>query len=170
MQRLSDKHIYLGGPITGLSYGEARHGWREEFESILYKMGPAFRHIHCRSPMRAKQHLETLEEIGAAGDQPEYDHFISKGRAIVERDRNDVRTADAIVFNFLGAKVASVGSSIEIGWADAFRVPTVLIIEDDARALKNPHEHLMVDGICGYRVNNLQDAAFAIVHLLTPGL
>lgn len=168
--KLQQREIYLAGPITGLSYGEARHGWREEFDAILYKMGPAFRHIKCRSPMRAKQHLETLEEIGATGDQPEYDHFISKGRAIVERDRNDVRTSDAVVFNFLGASVASVGSCIEIGWADAFRVPTVLIIEDYARILKNPHEHLMVDGICGYRVNNLQDAAFAVANMLTPGI
>ena len=45
------KTVYLAGPITGLTYSAARHGWREHFAEML----PA--HILPVSPMRGKDFL-----------------------------------------------------------------------------------------------------------------
>ena len=49
------KTVYLAGPITGLSYGAARQGWREEMKKLLPD------HVHPMSPMRGKDFL--LDEI-----------------------------------------------------------------------------------------------------------
>lgn len=174
MSGLAEKRVYLAGPITGLSYQDSRHGWRADFQIVLDQLGGC-EHIKLCSPMRAKDHLSELTKISGKGDA--YDNFMSSGRGVVCRDRNDVKTADAVVFNFLGADKASVGSCIEIGWADAWQKPTVLVMEDNGLAVDdgnimvpNPHDHLMVDEICGYRVCDLTQAAFAVKWLLTSGL
>ena len=45
--------VYLSGPITGLTYGEARYTWREEFA----KKAPGIRVL---SPMRHEGHLAEM--------------------------------------------------------------------------------------------------------------
>ena len=167
-----DAKVYLAGPITGLSYDDARYGWRGDFAATLKDLGDDLRidtsHIHLFSPMRGKDHLSHLDEI--SGSDGEYDNFISRGPAIVGRDRHDVKNAELVVFNFLGADAASVGSCIEIGWADAWQKASILVMEEDARDLGNPHAHLMVESIINYRVKDLREAAFATIQLTTPSL
>jgi nucleoside 2-deoxyribosyltransferase len=166
---MNKKLVYLAGPITGLSYGEARHGWREEFDDILRTMDVNNDHIQCLSPMRGKDHLKALQAI--KGTESAYDTAMSRGSGIVCRDRFDVtRHCDVMVANFLGAKVASVGTCIELGWADAARVPIIVVIEDDGKDVGNPHDHLMAMGVAGYRVSTLEEAVHLLVHLLTPAI
>lgn len=173
-----DRKVYLAGPITGLSYGEARHGWREEFARLL----PS--HIHPHSPMRAKDFL--LDQNCLTGDPDMYpDHAIATASGIVTRDRNDIRReCDAMVACFLGAAKASVGTCIEFGWADAFGIPIVMVIESNGMArvpktttdglpgydlVDNPHHHAMLAELAGYRVDTIEEAAHIVTHLLTPG-
>ncbi len=45
----------------------------------------------------------------------------------------------------------SIGTVIELGWADAYRKPVILVMEKE----DNPHDHPMVREIAGYYVNTL---------------
>ena len=150
------KVVYLAGPITGLSYGEARHGWREEFAGMLNE------HIFPASPMRGKEALSEVKNL--TGDPDAFKGInIALPKAIVCRDRNDVYTCDLMVACFLGSREVSKGTMIEFGWADAFRKPIVMIAEGG-----DPHRHLMVDTMAGYILDSLEDAAVIVNHVLTP--
>jgi nucleoside 2-deoxyribosyltransferase len=154
-----ERVIYLAGPITGLSYGEARHGWREYFPTLLPP------HIHCSSPMRGKDHLAGIEVIAGRNDAYKGNPMTS-GKGITTRDRNDVRTCDLMVANFLGAPAGSLGTAIEFGWADAWRKPIITVMEPEG----NPHDHLMITEIGGYIVHTLEHAARLATLILTPGV
>ena len=158
-----DKTIYLAGPITGLTYDQARFGWRGEFADLMNRMG--FHHIHCRSPMRGKEILRDFGKLTAGEDYP--DDPMTRGSGIVCRDRNDVKTSDAVVACFLESNgVVSRGTFIEYGWADAFRVPLIVVGDSEDPNIK----YLMVERIAGYIVPTLEDAAMVVGRLLTPGI
>jgi nucleoside 2-deoxyribosyltransferase len=156
------KKVYLAGPITGLSYGEARHGWREEMKTLLAPGIEAF------SPMRGKDHLKHLDKITGDAKSVYASNPMTTGRGITGRDRFDVMTCDVMVAYFLGAEKASVGTCIEFGWADAFRKPVVRIMETDSA--KNPHDHLIMNEIATYDVQNLEDAARLVNLLCSAGI
>ncbi len=161
------KTVYLAGPITGLSYSEARNTWRHEIASLLPE------HIFPLSPMRNKDFLEDQSVL--AGDPNMYpEHSLATPSGIVTRDRNDVRNCDAVVACFLGAMDrVSIGTCLEFGWADAFRKPIVMVIEDGpavAGGDVNIHLHAFLTEIAGYRVPTLEEAAHLVTHLLTPGV
>jgi nucleoside 2-deoxyribosyltransferase len=137
---------YLAGPITGLTFGECTD-WREYTKKELDKAG-----IIGVSPMRAKEYLVSVGKITALCDH--YDNPLSSNKGIVTRDRFDVRTCDVVLANFLGAKKSSPGTPIEFGWADAFDVPVVMVMEKEG----NPFDHAMMDAIAGYRVETLDHA------------
>ncbi len=175
------KTVYLAGPITGLSYGDARHGWRKEFASMLDE------HIIPLSPMRGKDFL--MGEKNLKGDPNMYpSNALAKPSGILARDRNDVRNCDVMVACFLGAKDhPSLGTAVEFGWADAYRKPVVMVIEEDTTIpyvnkdgitmheinsleIPNIHLHAFLTEIAGYRVNDLEEAAQIVRCLLTPGV
>ena len=175
------KTVYLAGPITGLTYGEARHGWRDEFTAMM----PT--HIISLSPMRGKDALMGVEEM--QGDPNMYpSNALCAPAGIIARDRNDVRTCDVMVACFLEAKDrCSLGTAVEFGWADAYRKPVVMIIEDDPNLPtvdkdgissqivnhgkeRNIHLHAFLTEIAGYQTNNLEEAAQIVRCLLTPGV
>ena len=155
------KTVYLAGPITGLTYGEARHGWRKEFTSLMPER------IQCLSPMRGKSSLTGPRLISGAPETYQ-GAPIAAPSGIVTRDRNDIKTCDAVVANFLGADKASVGTAIEFGWADAYRKPIIMLIEKDGG--DNPHWHAMLTEIAGYVTDNMEEAAYTVYHILTPRL
>lgn len=152
------KTVYLAGPISGLSYADARQGWREAFAAMLPP------HIFAVSPMRGKDFLKGRRKIkGVSGA---YDmHPLATDRGIVTRDENDVRQCDAMVVNFLGADSVSIGTCCEIGMARILRKPVVLIMEP-----KNVHNHPFITEFSGYQADTLEDAAHIIGLLLTPGV
>ena len=160
-----DKTVYLAGPITGLSYHDARHTWRHEFTTLLPE------HIHALSPMRAKEFLS--QEQVLVGDPDMYpEHQMATPSGIVTRDRNDVHTCDAMVACFLGARQrVSIGTVGECFWADAYRKPIIMVIEEaNGDGQDNIHLHAMLTELAGYRVPTLEEAAHLVTHLLTPGV
>lgn len=146
--------VYLAGPITGLSYGGAT-SWREEAITELAKHG-----IVGLSPLRAKDYL--LNETKLAD---EYDVVMSTGRGITTRDRFDCTRADLVLVNLLGADRVSIGTVMELAWADLSRTPIVLCIDDE----ENPHEHAMIREVVGWRVNSVQAAIDVVIATLGQG-
>ena len=153
------KTVYLAGPITGLTYGDARHGWRKEFALMLPP------HIIPLSPMRGKDAL--MGETDIQGDPDMYSsNALCSAFGVVTRDRNDVKNCDVMVACFLGVDHASLGTAVEFGWADIYRKPVIMVIEDK----DNIHLHAFLTEIAGYRINNLEEAAQIVRCLLTPGV
>jgi len=74
--------------------------------------------------------------------------------------------ADLVVFNMLGAQRVSIGTMVEFGWADAARVPSILVMEKQG----NIHEYPMVREIASFRVTNLEDAIAIAEVVLLPKL
>ena len=132
--------VYLAGPISGESYAGATN-WRDAAKRFLDTLG-----ITGVSPMRSKGYLKDGLSIS-----DEYDTVMSCSRGIITRDRFDCMRADVLLVYLICAERVSVGTMIELGWADAQRIPVVLVIEDEG----NPHDHAMVREIAGFRVNSL---------------
>jgi nucleoside 2-deoxyribosyltransferase len=147
------KKIYLAGPICGLTYDGAQE-WRIEFAE---KIDPE---IACYSPLRGKDYLQMRGPLeGSYGEFP-----LSTDQGITARDRFDCMGSDLVVFNLLGAQRISIGTMIELGWADAARNPSILIMEKEG----NPHEHPMVRQTTQFRVDNLKDAIAIAEIILLP--
>lgn len=99
--------------------------------------------------MRNKEYLKRKRKIrGSYEDMP-----MSSQKGLTTRDRHDCTTSDLIIVNLSGAEIVSVGTMIEIGWADANRIPIILVMDN-----KNPHDHPMVKECAGYIVDNMDEA------------
>lgn len=146
--------VYLAGPITGLSY-EGCTDWRDGAVEELAAHG-----LIGLSPMRGKDYL--LGEK-CVGDSYENDpgKWMSTAKAVAARDRFDCQRVDMVILNLLGAERVSIGSMIEVGWADAARVPIVLVMEDG-----NCMDHTMMTHLCGWQVDSLEKAIDTVVAIL----
>ena len=69
---------------------------------------------------------------------------------------------DMVLMNLLGATKVSIGSMIELGWADAFRKPVVLVIEEG-----NCHMHAIVQEIAGFIVPTLDQGIEVVKSILS---
>jgi nucleoside 2-deoxyribosyltransferase len=144
--------VYLSGPISGLTY-EGCTDWREYATKAMAELG-----INALSPMRGKEYLRGKGKI-EDGSSAVISNFMSQDRAIVTRDRWDTTGCDFMLCNLRGCgDRVSIGTMIELGWADMARVPVVLVMEPAG----NIHEHAFVRELSGYRVDSL-DAAFDII-------
>ncbi len=139
----STKSVYLAGPITGLTYAGCTD-WRDHASDELAKHG-----ITCYSPMRAKEYLSSKGKLIGSYE----DHPTATAKGITSRDRFDVQTCDLVIMNLLGAERVSIGTMIEVGWADAWRKPIVLATEK-----QNIHTHPMLSEIASFTVHSLADA------------
>lgn len=151
--------VYLAGPITGLNYDGAVD-WRNYATEKL-------RPIKGFSPMRGKEYLQReFAEKEFTSDGDAYKHFsvMSSNRGIMTRDRYDATTCDVILVNLLGAPRVSIGTVMEIAWADANRIPIVCAMEKEG----NVHEHGMVTEAIGFRTETL-DGAIHIVRTILLG-
>ena len=118
--------VYQAGPIKGCSYKGATDG-REYAAAELRKRG-----IEALSPMRGKEFLKRKRKIGDSYP----DHPMSTDGAIVSRDRSDLRRCDVVLMDLRGADKISLGTAVELGWADAWRKPVVMVIDKG-----NVHDH-----------------------------
>lgn len=150
--------VYLGGPISGLNYAGATD-WRAFATQRLLEAHPQHR-IYGVSPMRAKEYLSKERTIGHSYE----DTVLSGAKAITTRDRMDCQRADLVLINLLGSTRVSIGTMIEVGWADAFRVPIVLAIEPE-----NLHQHPMLAQCAGFVVSTLEQAVDTAAAILLPG-
>ncbi len=141
MRITSEKLVYLAGPISDIAKVEGT-SWRKHFSGLLKP------DIRCLSPTR--------DEVDSTADYPFTMQKLHHGKSSVARDRMDVMRCDLVVANFVGARRISIGSVGEIFWADAYRKPVVLIIEEDK---KNPHFHLFILELAAWRFPSLAEAA-----------
>lgn len=144
--------VYLAGPITGLNFDEAVD-WRTHAQRVLAANG-----IRGVSPMRAKEYLRTAGPLAAEGY---YDRPLSNPKGITTRDRFDCTRADLVLVNFVGAERVSIGTVMELGWADANRVPIVVAMEEG-----NVHQHGMVTEVAGFIVPTVLEAVELTVAIL----
>lgn len=141
--------VYLSGPMAGSSYEEGT-AWRDY---VCDKLGPE---INCLSPYRGKEYFK-----GQVIKNQEYPQVMSTPKAIIVRDRWDTMNADVILLNLSKYQPFSIGSIIEVGWADAARVPVVAVIPQESEYFKHP----ILTQCCAYIVQDL-DEAINIVKVL----
>lgn len=146
------KTVYLSGPIAGLDHAAATD-WRNEVAEALDAYC-----IESYSPMRGKDYLKGAGPIEDAARPP----AIGGDAGIVARDRYDTTKCDFMLCNLLNAKRVSIGTMVELGWADMARVPVVLVMEKTG----NVHEHPFVRNLSAYRVETIDEA----VDILTAAL
>lgn len=151
---MKDYLVYLAGPITGISYQESLD-WRKYVAS---RFPP---NITCLNPLRGKKYLVGETIIGSNFDH----HPLSTPQGIDCRDRNDITRSDLIFVNFLGAKIVSIGTVMEIAWADILRKPTIIVMEED-----NIHYHKMIRGVVGFIVSDIDQAVQIALTTLLPDL
>lgn len=168
--------VYLAGPITGLDYAGATD-WREYAVRWFRERG-----IEAYSPLRAKTYLKDEKSIDGSPGAYQRVHPLSAPKGICTRDRWDVSRSDVVLMNLLGATRVSIGTMIEVGWADAYRVPIVLVMEGAEYvtagdrlgskaalpAAVNPHHHAMVDQLAGYIVGDLEYGLRMVASLVLP--
>jgi nucleoside 2-deoxyribosyltransferase len=143
--------VYLAGPITGCSFNGCTD-WRN---SVIERL--AIYNIHGLSPMRAKDYLSQEKKITGSYE----DKVMSCARGIMTRDRFDTMRCDVLLVNFLGAEKVSIGTVMEIAWADANRTPIICAIEDS-----NIHDHPMIREAVGFRVPTLDEAIECAIKIL----
>jgi nucleoside 2-deoxyribosyltransferase len=134
--------LFLAGPLTGISY-RASMAWRAYVAGKL----PSF--ITAYSALRGKDYLASEEAL-----KDSYEHYqLSSQKGITSRDRMDVMRCDMLFVNFLGASAVSIGTVLEVGWADMLRKPMVIVMEDD-----NIHAHATLRQIANYITPDLDEA------------
>jgi nucleoside 2-deoxyribosyltransferase len=156
---MSSSKVYLAGPISSLTYDEATD-WREHAKAELAQFG-----IKAFSPLRSQAHLRS---IGIFSDHAKEEERLkcpmSMPRGLTVRDRFDALRCDVLLVNLLGAKKVSIGTVLELAWADSKETPIVVAMEDSG----NPHEHAMVNEIVGFRVTTLDHAIDVTRAILLP--
>lgn len=145
--------VYLAGPITGQSFQQTTN-WRNETKEFLSQHS-----ITGISPLRGKEYLKKEDSI--KDNYP--NHIMSSITGINVRDYNDVKTADALLVNFLDSNdKISIGTIMEIAWARAFQIPIVIVMEEN-----NPHNHGMLT-FGNLVVNTLEEGMELILMILKP--
>lgn len=145
--------VYLAGPISGLSY-DATTNWRGKVRHALLP------DIESLSPMRDKEFLKGEERLGEG-----YVGTLATDSGVFERDTLDIRRADLLLVNLLGAKGPSQGTIWELGYATALRKPCVLVMEPHG----NPMDTFFPRKSASIRVDNLPEAVEIVRSLLLPG-
>lgn len=146
--------IYLAGPITGWSYDQCTN-WRE------YVAQEISEEIQCISPMRGKDELK-----GSVLIHEEYkDHPMCSASAITNRDRFDLSRSNAVLMHLPeppNGKI-SIGTMIELGWADAQRIPVVVVMKENSA-----YNHPMLTNIASIIVPDLDMGIAAIESIILP--
>lgn len=149
------KLVYMAGPITGLTYDSAVD-WRDYTKSQLARYG-----IRGISPMRAKEFLKDLPSMPSDTSAAD-PHGIGLPRGFVTRDRLDLSRCDVVLMNLTGAERVSIGTMVEVGWADAFRKPVVLVIEPQGNIM----EHGFIRQLTQYQVPDLKTGIETVAAIL----
>jgi nucleoside 2-deoxyribosyltransferase len=142
--------IYLAGPMTGKT-PEAAKAWRDH---VIMELEPDG--FVLTSPMRVETtYLKAKKAIAADSFGERSTIAEMRPSAIYERDMFDVRNADIILANMNDADIASLGSSHEIGYADALGRATIILV---ARPGNLYREHPIVAQAAGVIFDELPEA------------
>jgi nucleoside 2-deoxyribosyltransferase len=154
--------VYLAGPITGLSYGAATN-WRQR--ATVELAGLSGGRIETLSPMRHKEYLAPADktaDLTKIADSYE-GSILSSQRGIFYRDKLDCTRADLVLVNLLGAERVSIGTVMEIAWANGRDIPLVLVMP-----MGSVHEHSMLREACGFRTPSFDEALLTTFKILMP--
>lgn len=144
--------VYLSGPISGHSYGEAT-GWRETLAGLLIPAG-----IVCLDPMRGKALLSQKKKLDPQGYK---EYPLSQVKAIYMRDMWDVMRCDIVAVYLLEAEgVVSIGTCFEVAWASVLHKPMVGCWVD-----KGAHDHGFITEAIGARAKDLDEMAEMLIGL-----
>jgi len=124
------RSVYLSGPMTGCSFEEA-NDWRETAAHIFRSYD-----IETLSPMRGMRNDCLMHPL-----------------TMTARDRTDLKGCDLVLMNLKGATKVSIGSMIELGWADLLRIPVIVV-----GTKGDMHSHVMVHSIIAGIYDDLSDA------------
>jgi len=154
-----DKTVYLAGAISGLTYDEASK-WRDHVTNELGRFG-----IKCLSPLRAAIHLRHAGGLLSdceiqEGTKPAVE-AMSTPRGVIARDKFDATHCNILLVNLLGAKKVSIGTCVEIGWANALNIPIIVVMEKD-----NCHNHVFIRESASFITESLSDAVYLIKAIL----
>ena len=155
---MSNAAVYLSGPISGLTYSEARYTWREEFA----KKAPSIRVL---SPMRHEGHLAEMRNTPIFPDNLPAGLF-SHPKMIVTKDFLDIDECTIMVVNLQGAKAVSQGTLIELGYATA-KGKTIITIAD---AHDTIHNSPFIQVVSNVMVSSLDEAVVIVSSLLSEGV
>lgn len=137
--------VYLAGPMAGLTPKTAS-AWRVEVTEIL--VGAGFEVV---DPMRGTEKTHSGRKKFQTKKYPDDKPSLSD-KALVNRDRFDVKRSDIILVNFLGAEEKSTGTTCEIAFNMVYGNLCVIVMEE-----KNIHNHPFIrEG--GIIFGNLDDA------------
>lgn len=155
--------VYLCGPIVGRSYQEATE-WRGYAKDWLTKDN-----ITVYDPTRF-EHYNVDDGLKITSSGSAYRSTGIETKGYVARDRLDVARCDLVLANFLDAETASIGSVIEIAWADMLRKPIVIVIEPQPVTLSatNPHYHEFLMELIPFRADSLDSALDLVEAILLP--
>ena len=154
---MSNGRVYLAGPIAGIS-GEEATDWRAEAAEYFDVWG-----IEVRDPMRAKEFLQQQGLISNNFNEYKSNGTFFTSKGIMTRDFNDVKQADVLLVNLLGATKPSLGTVMELAWAFALQKPAVVVIEESG----NPHDnHPMIHEAISFRVTTLDEGMFSAAVIL----
>ncbi len=146
--------IYLAGAISGCSYEEAvmwRHDVAHEFSRYGNPNGiPKYQ---CLNPMGDKDELSKEQAIRVTP----LDGLHTADQAIVMRDKFSVKSSDLVLANLSYGENPLIGTSVEIGWADAFDIPVIAVFKKGTR-----FDHPFTRVLC-YRVDTLDEAIKVIL-------
>lgn len=144
--------VYLAGPILGLSTQDATD-WRIIASRNFERLG-----LLALSPMRHKEYLAGYDVLPDSAEE----HVLSSQKGIVARDRNDVLRCDAVLMYLIGAPKASIGTMVELGWADAYRKPVIAVMTPG-----DIHWHAFVRELSGFIVPTLGEGIDTVFEVLT---
>ena len=149
------KSVYLSGPISGLMYDEAALGWRKEVGGTLETAGAV-----VLDPTRLEtENYNSKVPISPLADQQS---VMLNWKSITTKDRFYVQETDVVLMNLLGSTRVSIGSMLELGWADLLRKPVILVMEQEG----NMHDHAMVREMAGFHTTSLDQGVDLICTLL----
>jgi len=153
--------VYLAGPIASVDLTGAT-GWRNEATTMLKSLSGGC--IQAYSPLRGKtQYLPQTGKIGSTViDYVE--HPLTLDQGITGRDRYDVESSDIMIAHLLGATEKLMGTAVEFGWADIFRIPIIMIIEPEGSLVDHP----ILRDIASFRVESVDEACYLAKTILFP--
>ena len=121
--------VYCARPLTGCKYEEIV-GYYNRVGSRLNSAG-----MRVLTPMCAKGCISDGSKVKGQG----YKQPTSTNHAIKERDKWMVQNSNVIFVNLIGTTRVSIGSVMELAWADLLGVHAVVVLDE-----QNIHQHAFV--------------------------
>jgi len=114
--------VYLSGPIASLSPSEALE-WRVYARAFLKEYSND--QVIGICPMRHSTYKDTGRLDRKAVD------ILKDAAACYARDKNDIKECDLVFVNVMSPpERISMGTNIEVGWADAFGKPIIAAVDE----------------------------------------